>query len=84
MVISILINFGMWFERFNIVVSSTAHSFDPAMWKYFWPTWNEWAILVGSFGWFFFLFLSFVKTFPAVAITEIKEMVAPPVRGGDH
>ena len=80
--ITILINVGMWFERFNIVVSSTAHSFDPSMWRYYWPSFNEWSILIGSAGWFFFLFLSFSKTFPSIAITEIKEMVAPPVRGG--
>jgi len=81
-IITLFINVGMWFERFNIVVSSTAHSFDPSMWRWYWPSVNEWAILVGSTGWFFFLFLLFVKAFPSVAITEIKEMVAPPVRGG--
>jgi Ni/Fe-hydrogenase subunit HybB-like protein len=80
-VISLVINVGMWMERFNIFVSSTAHGFDPAMWRYYWPSSTEWGILVGSFGWFSCWFLAFVKTLPAVAITEIKEMVAPPVRG---
>jgi hypothetical protein len=37
-VVSIFINIGMWFERFNIVVSSLAHNFDPATWTYYWPT----------------------------------------------
>jgi molybdopterin-containing oxidoreductase family membrane subunit len=83
-IVTIFINIGMWFERFNIVVSSTAHSFDPSMWRAYNPSFNEWAILIGSAGWFFFLFLSFSKTFPSVAMTEIKEMVAPPVRGGHH
>jgi Ni/Fe-hydrogenase subunit HybB-like protein len=81
-VIAFLINVGMWFERFNIVVSSTAHSFDPAAWFYYWPTNVEWAILLGSAGWFLFWFLLFVKTLPAIAIAEIKEMIAPPVKGG--
>jgi Ni/Fe-hydrogenase subunit HybB-like protein len=81
MVVSILINIGMWLERFNIVVSSLAHNFDPATWSYYWPTNIEWCILVGSFGWFMMWFLVFCKTFPAVAITEIKEMIPPPLKG---
>jgi molybdopterin-containing oxidoreductase family membrane subunit len=80
-IISILINIGMWFERFNIIVSSLAHNFDPATWWYYWPTAIEWGILVGSFGWFGFWFLLFCQTLPAVAITEVKEMVIPPIKG---
>jgi hypothetical protein len=51
----------MWFERFNIVVSSLAHNFDPATWWYYMPTWIEWGVLVGSFGWFGFWFLLFLQ-----------------------
>jgi Ni/Fe-hydrogenase subunit HybB-like protein len=80
-VVAAVINVGMWIERFNIVVSSLAHNLDPATWTIYVPTWIEWGVLIGSTGWFFFWFLLFVKTFPAIAITEIKEMVAPPVRG---
>lgn len=80
-VVSVLINIGMWMERFNIVVSSTAHSFDPAMWRYYWPSGTEWGIVLGSFGWFFFWFLMFAKTLPAIAIAEVKEMVPPPLKG---
>ncbi len=83
-VISIFINIGMWMERFNIVISSPAHDFDPATWGSYSPTIVELAITVGSFGWFFFWFLLFCKTLPVVAITEIKEMIAPPMRGGNH
>ncbi len=80
--ISILINIGMWMERFNIVVSSPAHDFDPATWGMYSPTWVEWGITLGSFGWFSFWFPLFCKTLPAIAITEIKEMIAPPMKGG--
>lgn len=80
-IISIFINIGMWFERFNIVVSSLAHNFDPATWWYYWPTNVEWGIMLGSFGWFGFWFLLFLQVLPAVAIAEIKEMIAPPVKG---
>ena len=80
-IIAAIVNVGMWMERFNIIVSSLAHSFDPAYWTFYWPTYIEWGVLIGSCGWFFFWFLLFCKTFPAVAITEIKEMVHPPVKG---
>jgi Ni/Fe-hydrogenase subunit HybB-like protein len=74
-VISILINVGMWLERFVIIVSSLAHSFDPAEWVgSYHPTWVEVAITAGSFAWFFLFFLLFVKNFPAISITEVKEM----------
>jgi molybdopterin-containing oxidoreductase family membrane subunit len=75
-VISILINVGMWLERFVIIVSSLAHSFDPAQWTGFYdPTWVEAAITAGGFAWFFLLFLLFVKNFPVISMTEIKGMV---------
>lgn len=80
-VLSIFVNIGMWMERFNIVASSTAHSFDPATWALYFPTYIELGVTIGSFGWFSFWFLLFCKSFPAVAITEIKEMIAPPQKG---
>lgn len=79
--IAAVINVGMWMERFNIVVSSTAHSFDPTMWRNYAPSLVEYGILIGSFGWFFMWFLLFCKTMPGVAITEIKELIAPPLKG---
>ena len=75
------VNVGMWMERFNIVVSSTAHSFDPAMWRMYAPSWWELGIIIGSFGWFMMWFLLFSKTMPAVAITEIKELIPAPRKG---
>jgi Ni/Fe-hydrogenase subunit HybB-like protein len=80
-IISIFVNIGMWFERFNIVVSSLSHNFDPATWWYYTPSAVEMGIVLGSFGWFSFWFLLFIKVLPAVAIAEIKEMIAPPVKG---
>ncbi len=80
-IISIVINIGMWMERFNIVVSSTAHSFDPNMWRMYTPSIIEIGILFGSLGFFMFLFLLFPKVLPAVAIMEIKEMILPPIKG---
>ena len=56
------------------IVTSLSHDFDPANWAgVYQPTWVEAAITLGSFGLFFTLFLLFVKNFPAVSITEMKE-----------
>ncbi|MCH7748110.1 MAG: hydrogenase [Acidobacteria bacterium] len=76
-VISIFVNIGMWLERYVIIVSSLSHDFDPANWSgVYSPTWVEAAITLGAFGLFFTLFLLFVKNFPAISITEMKETMA--------
>jgi molybdopterin-containing oxidoreductase family membrane subunit len=71
--ISILINIGMWYERYVIIISGVAHDFMPHAWGLFSPTMIEYGILMGSFCSFFFLFLLFVKHLPSVSMTEMKE-----------
>ncbi len=71
-VASILINVGMWFERFVIVVSSLANDFLPSSWLYFKPTIFDIGMLVGSFGLFFTLFLLFLRYLPMIAMAEVK------------
>jgi Ni/Fe-hydrogenase subunit HybB-like protein len=83
-VISILINIGMWFERFVIIVSSLSNDYIPWAWDQLNPTWADWGILAGSFGWFGMWFLLFAKNFPIVAIQEIKEMIPMPRKRGGH
>jgi molybdopterin-containing oxidoreductase family membrane subunit len=73
--ISIPINIGMWFERFNIIVISLAKDFDPYAFGLYSPTLIEWGITLGSFGWFFTYYLGFTKTLPALSVTELKEEV---------
>ena len=79
-VLSIFVNIGMWFERFVIIVVSLSHEYEPYAWGHYTPSWADWAVLVGSFGWFFMWFLLFVKNFPAVSITELKEVLPVPTR----
>jgi Ni/Fe-hydrogenase subunit HybB-like protein len=74
--ICVAINIGMWLERFNIVVTSLAHDRLPFDWRVYVPTWVEWAITVGAFGWFFLLFLVGLKLVPPVSIAELKEEAA--------
>ena len=76
--VSILINIGMWFERFNIIIQSLSHEFIPAAWGGYNLSWIEVGITIGSFGWFFTLLLTFIKFFPSVSLTEMKEIVDPP------
>ncbi len=84
-IISIFINIGMWFERYVIITSSLSNDYLPFAWGQMNPTWADWGILLGSFGWFGMYFLLFARTFPVVAIQEIKEMIPMPRRkGGGH
>jgi len=84
-VISIFVNIGMWFERYVIIVSSLSNDYDPYAWGQMTPTWADWGILLGSFGWFSMWFILFARTFPVVAIQELKEMIPMPrLRKGGH
>lgn len=68
---SILINIGMWFERFVIVVT-LSRDYLPSAWGYYTPTFWDIAILIGSFGLFFSLFLLFLRFLPMAAMSEVK------------
>jgi molybdopterin-containing oxidoreductase family membrane subunit len=81
LIICILINVGMWYERWVIILSSPGHEFDPYSWSYYQgPLPVEMGIMLGSFGLFFFLFLLFAKFLPSISITEIKEDIPAPRR----
>jgi molybdopterin-containing oxidoreductase family membrane subunit len=84
-VASLLVNVGMWFERFVIIVTSLAQDFVPSSWGYYKPTWVDIGMLVGSFGLFLTLFLLFVRYLPVIAISEVKAIMpqANP-HGGAH
>ncbi len=75
-IVSILINIGMWFERFVIIVVSIHRAFLPSSWGMFYPTIYDVGILVGSFGLFFTCFLLFIRVLPMIAMWEIKGVVA--------
>ena len=83
--IAILINIGMWTERFVIIVTGLAHEYDPYSWGLYFPTWVDISITLGSFAWFFFWFLLFAKLLPVVSIAEVKEELPPPMKtvGGE-
>jgi len=71
-VVSVMINVGMWFERFTIIVTSLHRDYLPSSWTGYAPTLVEIATLIGSFGLFFTCFLLFCRFLPVVAIAEVK------------
>jgi molybdopterin-containing oxidoreductase family membrane subunit len=73
-ILSILINVGMWCERFNIVITSLHRDFLPSSWENYSPTWVDITLFMGTIGLFSTLFLLFLKFVPAVAVTEVKEL----------
>jgi molybdopterin-containing oxidoreductase family membrane subunit len=74
--ISILINIGMWFERFVIIVTSLHRDFLPSSWSSYTPTLIEVVTLIGSFGLFFTCFLLFCRFVPVIAISEVKGVLS--------
>jgi hypothetical protein len=70
---SIIVNIGMWFERFVIIVTSLYRDYLPSSWSvYYSPTIWEIGFYAGTFGLFFTCFFLFAKYFPVIAIAEIK------------
>ncbi len=74
-VIAIFVNIGMWFERFVIIVSSLSRDFLPSSWHLYTPTYVDFMILIGSFGFFFTWLLLFTKALPVVSMAEVKATV---------
>ncbi len=74
--IAILINVGMWLERFVIIVGSLQRDFLPSSWADYVPTQVEIATLLGSFGLFFTCFLIFCRFLPVIAMAEVKGVLA--------
>ena len=83
-VVSILVLIGMWFERFNIIVPSLGHDFYPYTWGIYVPTITDSTIVIGSFAWFFILFLGFIKVMPSLSVVEVKETLPPPMKDTTH
>jgi molybdopterin-containing oxidoreductase family membrane subunit len=71
-VLSIIVNIGMWYERFVIVTTSLHRDFLPSSWGYFEGTWIDVFTYVGTMGFFLFMFLLFLRYVPMVAIAEVK------------
>ena len=74
-VASLLINIGMWFERFVIIVTSLHRDYLPSSWGYFHPTIVDVGCFTGSLGLFFTLFALFIRWLPQIAMFEVKAIL---------
>ena len=73
--ISIVVNIGMWFERFVIIVTSLHRDYLPSSWAMFSPTFVDIGIFLGTIGFFLVLFLLYARTFPVIAQAELKTIL---------
>ncbi len=73
--LSIVVNIGMWFERFVIIATTLARDYLPSSWSLYSPSWVEIGIYIGTFGLFFTAFLIFVRVAPVVAVAEVKAIL---------
>ncbi len=81
--ISILVNVGMWTERFTIIVGSLYRDYLPSSWANYTPSVIDGALFFGSLSFFFFMFLLFMRLVPSIPISELKEMRHEMKREGD-
>jgi Ni/Fe-hydrogenase subunit HybB-like protein len=79
--IAVLVSLGMWFERFLFIVTTLARTFDPQSWGNYRPTVTELLICLGGFGWFFMLFLLFIKIFPSMSVAETMQAQYAAAKG---
>lgn len=73
--VGILVNIGMWLERAMIVPAATSHDYMPHNWSAYLPNIVETGITLGSFCFFFFMYLLFSKTLPTVPLSDLKSQV---------
>ena len=79
--ISLVVNTGMWLERFVIVVTSLHRDFLPSSWGIYIPTKWDWATFTGTLGFFMFLIFLFVRALPSISIFEVREVVHHEMHG---
>ncbi len=74
-ILSIVVNIGMWFERFVIIVTSLHRDYIPSSWAMFYPTIYDVGVYLFTFGLFFTAFLLFAKFFPVINMAEVKSII---------
>ena len=90
-ILSIIVNIGMWFERFVIIVTSIHRDYVPSSWNLFHPTFVDMGLYLGTIGIFFVLYLLYSRVFPVLALNEVKtilrttgEAQLKQLRAGEH
>ena len=73
--LALVVNIGMWFERFVIIVTSLHRDYLTSSWTMFHPTYIDIGVFVGTIGIFFTLYLLFARFFPVLALNELKSIL---------
>jgi len=73
-IVAVLVNVGMWSERFVIIIVSLHRDFLPSSWAMYRPTWVDWSLLAGTIGFFGTCFLLTLRFLPIISATETKEL----------
>jgi len=74
-IISIIVNIGMWLERFIIIITSLTRDFLPSSWSIFTPTVWDWSLYIGTLGFFLLLLLLFLRVLPMINVFEMRELI---------
>jgi molybdopterin-containing oxidoreductase family membrane subunit len=74
-ILSLVVNTGMWLERFIIIVPSLHRDFLPSSWGMYYPTLKDWSMYVGTIGLFFTLLFIFIRILPAISIFEMRVLL---------
>ncbi len=83
-ILSLVINVGMWLERYVIVITSLHRDFLPSSWGMYHPTIWDWATFIGTIGLFLSLLFLFIRGLPMISIFEMRTLVPQARRGGSH
>jgi Ni/Fe-hydrogenase subunit HybB-like protein len=73
--VALVINVGMWLERFIIIITSLHRDFLPSSWGMYYPTQWDWAVFLGTIGFFLVLMILFVRVLPSISIFEVREVL---------
>jgi molybdopterin-containing oxidoreductase family membrane subunit len=82
-ILSIIVNIGMWLERFVIVVTSLHRDFLPSSWGMYYPTIWDVATFLGTIGVFLSLMYLFIRLLPMISMFEIRQLVPMPGKNGN-
>jgi molybdopterin-containing oxidoreductase family membrane subunit len=74
-IVSIIVNIGMWLERYVIIVTSLHRDFLPSSWGNYTPTVWDWTMFIGTIGLFFSLMFLFIRFLPMISIFEIRTIL---------
>ena len=83
-VIAFMVQAGMWFERYMIVITSLHRDYLPSSWGMYSATPVDWLVFFGTIGFFIFAFFLFIRYLPMITIFEMRETAHKLAHTGGH